>query len=456
MGLLHDRDDRFEIEPLVIGQPWFEHPRNGKDAPALMWLGRSFGEIFPEDIDQFSNMRDVEVGSTDEWMAAMRDVPEAVVKKAIASLLSEPTKKDWGGESDDHFSGNVSVRGHRRTAAFLLEGPSVFRELTLDGRGVVACLCGDVGNTWRELMIIRGHAWIGVKTMVLMSALLVTVACGDDDGPTLPTAPSPIPPVASSGSLQLSLAGLESLGAGFVYEGWLLVDGNPVSTGTFSVGADGSLSTSMFSVDQAALQAATKFILTIEPSPDSSPMPAATKYLAGDFVGNNASLSVGDAATLGNDFQSASGGFILATPSTNAVADDYASGIWWLDPASHSASLMLPALPAGWMYEGWVVGPDGPVTTGRFTEATGADSDGGGPGAGPDGTPAVPGQEFITPPVSLIGYRAVISIEPEPDDSPGPFTLKPLVDMDIEDVGAMVLQDMANNAASFPTGMATR
>ena len=195
--------------------------------------------------------------------------------------------------------------------------------------------------------MIRRHAWMGVKTMVWMSALLVTVACGDDDGPTAPTAPSPTPPVASSGSLQLSLNGLESLGAGFVYEGWLLVDGNPASTGTFSVGADGSLSTSMFSVDQAALQAATKFILTIEPSPDSSPMPAATKYLAGAFVGNNASLSVGDAATLENDFQSASGGFILATPSTNAVADDYASGIWWLDPASHGASLMLPALPAG-------------------------------------------------------------------------------------------------------------
>ena len=124
--------------------------------------------------------------------------------------------------------------------------------------------------------------------------------------------------------------------------------------------------------------------------------------------------------------------------------------------ASLSASLMLPALPAGWMYEGWVVGPDGPVTTGRFIQATGADSDRGGPGAGPDATPAFPGQEFITPPVSLIGATAVISIEPEPDDSPGPFTLKPLVDMDIADVGALVLQDMANNAASFPTGTATR
>ena len=78
-GLLHDRNDRFEIEPLVIGQPWFEHPRNGNDAAALMWLGRSFGEILPEDIDQFSKMRDVEVGSADEWMAAMRAVPEAAV-----------------------------------------------------------------------------------------------------------------------------------------------------------------------------------------------------------------------------------------------------------------------------------------------------------------------------------------------------------------------------------------
>ena len=295
--------------------------------------------------------------------------------------------------------------------------------------------------------MIRRHVRIGVRVM-LMLALLVTVACGDDDGPTAPTPPS--------GNLQLSFNGLESLGAGFVYEGWLLVDGNPVSTGTFSIDAGGSLSTSMFSVDQAALQAATKFILTIEPSPDSNPMPAATKYLAGDFVGNSASLSVADAATLGNDFRSASGGFILATPSTNAVADDYAFGIWWLDPAGPGASLMLPALPAGWMYEGWVVGPDGPVTTGRFIQATGADSDGGGPGAGPDATPAFPGQEFITPPVSLIGATAVISIEPEPDDSPGPFTLKPLVDMDIADVGALVLQDMANNAASFPTGTATR
>ena len=50
-----------------------------------------------------------------------------------SSYLSAPEpQNDWGGESGDHFSANVSVRGRRMTAAFLLKGPSKFRELTLD------------------------------------------------------------------------------------------------------------------------------------------------------------------------------------------------------------------------------------------------------------------------------------------------------------------------------------
>ena len=132
VGLLHDKPDRFEIEPMAIGQPWFDHPRNGKDGRTLMWHGRSFGEILPEDIDKFSKMNDVQAGNADEWMKTMQSLPETKVKDAFASLFSEPTKKDWGGESDDHFSANISVRGQRRTAAFLLKGPSQFREMTLD------------------------------------------------------------------------------------------------------------------------------------------------------------------------------------------------------------------------------------------------------------------------------------------------------------------------------------
>ena len=217
--------------------------------------------------------------------------------------------------------------------------------------------------------MVRRHSQIGVSGM-LMSALLVT-ACGDNNSPT----------AVNPESLELSFNGLQSLGSGFVYEGWVMVNGNPVSTGKFSVGADGNLSRQRFVVVDG-LSSTTKFILTIEPVPDFDPAPSATKYLAGDFSGNRAALSVADGVALGTNFASASGSFILETPSTAAVARDYASGIWWLEP--------------------W-----------RSERVAGA-----------------PG----------VASRLAVSIEPEPSDSPGPFTLKPLVDTNIEDVGPAVLQ----------------
>jgi hypothetical protein len=145
-------------------------------------------------------------------------------------------------------------------------------------------------------------------------------------------------------------------------------------------------------------------------------------------------------------------------PTRGSVADDYAASIWWLDPgAGPGAGLSLPTLPAGWAYEGWVVGDSGPVSTGTFTAVTGADSDGAGATAGSDPAPAFPGQDFISPLTPLTGLAAVISVEPSPDNSPAPFTLKPLVDMDVMDVGVGVVQAMTNNAvASSPTGTASR
>lgn len=280
---------------------------------------------------------------------------------------------------------------------------------------------------------------IGVISILIMG-------CSDNDENTQP----------QSGMLTLSFTGLENLGSGYAYEGWILVGGSPVSTGVFTVNDNGDLSQSSFELPLSDLQAATKFILTIEPSPDSDPSPASTHYLAGDFSQGMADLVVGDAAALGDDFTSAQGEFILNTPSTSGDDSDYASGIWWLDPiAGPGPTLVLPTLPDGWVYEGWVVGGSGPVTTGRFTSVSGYDSDLGGPTAGPDGVPEFPGQDYIDPMMNLIGDAAVISIEPEPDNSAGPFTLKPLVDSNIEDVGIGILQSMANNAAGFPTGTAS-
>ena len=161
VGLVHNEERRFEIEPLVIGQPWFDHWRNGDDSATLMCLGRDFGEILPEDIDQFSKMAQVELDSTDEWLRAMQSIPEAEVKRAFADLLLEPTKKDWGGEENDHYSGNLSVHGRRRSAAFLLKGPSVFREMTLDMCGKRADQILRLTKSGADISIVQHAHLIG-------------------------------------------------------------------------------------------------------------------------------------------------------------------------------------------------------------------------------------------------------------------------------------------------------
>ena len=125
-------------------------------------------------------------------------------------------------------------------------------------------------------------------------------------------------------------------------------------------------------------------------------------------------------------------------------------------PDGGGAGLTLPELPAGWVYEGWVAGPDGPVSTGTFTDPAAADSDGAGPTGGPEASPPFPGQDFIDPPVNIIGQAAVISVEPSPDNSPAPFGIKPLIDDVIEDVGEGGSQDMANVIAeNQPSGTLT-
>ena len=161
VGSLHESQDLFKIEPLVIGQPWFEHPRNGNDSMTLMCFGRDFGEVLPEDIDQFSRMKEVNVKSAEEWMNIMKSLPEKRIKEAIAHLLCEPTKKDWGGENDDHFSASIMVHGQRRTAAFLLKGPSPFREMTLDMCGKRADQIHRVVDSDADVSVIQHSHLIG-------------------------------------------------------------------------------------------------------------------------------------------------------------------------------------------------------------------------------------------------------------------------------------------------------
>ena len=261
----------------------------------------------------------------------------------------------------------------------------------------------------------------------------------------------------NSATVSMSFSGLEDLGPDYVYEGWLIVDGAPVTAGRFSVDADGNPSVGEFAVNADAAVNAVKYVLTIEPVVGDDPGPAATHILAGDIENSAADLSVADGAALGTDFTSATGAFILNTPSTANTDDDFAQGIWWLDPAAGPGpTLSLPELPAGWAYEGWVVVDGAPISTGRFLDGTAPDDDGAGPTGGPDGFPPFPGQDFINPAVQVNGGTAVISVEPTPDNSPAPFTLKPLVGGIPADLAIGTTSPMSNNAdATNPTGRIT-
>ncbi len=288
-------------------------------------------------------------------------------------------------------------------------------------------------SVFRSLFVLFG---------LLGVTLLATVGKADAAGPRRTT-------------LTVNLRGLEDLGPGWAYEGWFIIDGQPVSTGTFTIDNAGALSERRFTVDVARNQARS-FVLTIEPSPDPDPAPSDTHVLAGRFRGNRAFLRTWNQAALGTRFTRAGGSFILGVPTDQSGNTPYSNGIWFLDPAAGpGAGLSLPTLPAGWVYEGWVVGPNGPISTGKFMDVTGSDSDAGGPYAGPDAAPPFPGQDFVSPSMSLLGYAAVISIEPYPDNSPAPFAFKPLVKGVIEDTGGPgISQSFDNNAGSLATGVA--
>ncbi len=291
---------------------------------------------------------------------------------------------------------------------------------------------------------------------ILALGFLLLSSCSDDESSD-----------AGTSELNLSLTGLENLGDDFVYEGWILVDGVPQTTGIFTVSSDEELSQTTFNVDTEMLEAATKFILTVEPVVDPDPAPSDQKYIAGDFVGNSASVSTRTAPAVG-DFSDSSGTFFMRTPtdeiagSGNNGNDQY--GVWFGTPgAPPTANFNLPELPVGWIYEGWVIGDAGPISTGTFTGFGGFDDSNILSGTEYNVGPPVPGEDFFnnapsgeTFPMDVRGRTVVISVEPVPDNSPAPFALKPLAGIAGPETAPSVHNFNLNVNATFPTGTVTR
>lgn len=279
-------------------------------------------------------------------------------------------------------------------------------------------------------------------SLVALSALLVS--CSDDDKNT------------AAPQLKLNLTGLENLGANYKYEGWVVVNGTPVTTGTFTVNDAGVLSQTTFDVAASTLANATTFVLSIEPANDPDPAPSNTKYLVGDFSGNTATVNTG---IVGN-FSAVTGKYLIASPSSMSMMDPFA-GVWFINGANGSSGLSLPTLDAGWKYEGWVVKNGTVLSTGKFSNPAIADESG--IYSGTLASPPFPGEDFIqnaptgvTFPWDLSSATLVISIEPVPDNSPMPFTLKPLSHNVSATPSEGATVDMTRSLMSFPSGTVTR
>ena len=281
----------------------------------------------------------------------------------------------------------------------------------------------------------------------VMTLGVFAISCSSDDDSSGPT----------TSNLTLNLDSLEELGSDFVYEGWLIVDGSPVSTGTFS----SVTFPQTFTVNTSQLNNATSFVLSIEPAVDADPSPAATKILAGDFTGDSASVNTG----IVGDFSTASGAFFLRTPTDETAGNNMndQNGVWFGTPGMPpTPNFILPELPDGWVYEGWVVGDSGPLSTGTFTAFNTMDSSNAFSGTENNAGPPVPGEDFFNGapigeifPLDVRGRTVVISVEPSPDNSAAPFTMKPLVGTAGTET-APFTHDFGQNLASLPNGTVTR
>lgn len=313
-----------------------------------------------------------------------------------------------------------------------------------------------------------------LRMAVLVLAIgLIAAACGtsedSEDETTTTTAAqtttttetTTTTTVMADPMLTLDVTGFPTLADGVHYENWAIIDGAPVSAGKFNVD-NGTIvdlnGAPIAGFPVPGLEAATTIVITIEPAGDTDTVPSDTHFVAGDVVDSSAELSISHPAALGTDFATAAGSVILATP-TNGNNTNELSGIWFLAVPGPTQSLDLPTLPAGWKYEGWAVIDGTPVSTGTFLDVAAADDDA--PFSGPEPGPPFPGEDFlvdapegVTLPTDLSGATIVISVEPDPDDSPAPFILKPLVGQVPENPNDHENYELANNAVNLPGGTA--
>ncbi len=167
------------LKPLVMGGPMLDPNNEMSEQMGLsagyMWYGPIFFETMMENIDEFSKVRGVADYPRDEWTSIMSALAEEKVKTAVAEILGDEVKKDWGGEQNDHFSARVHLSGKKHTAAFAFKGPgSGFSEMTLKHLGKNQDQIIRLANSETDLLVVQHCHDIGENVRTTLRHFAVT------------------------------------------------------------------------------------------------------------------------------------------------------------------------------------------------------------------------------------------------------------------------------------------
>lgn len=290
------------------------------------------------------------------------------------------------------------------------------------------------------------------KLLLCCSIIIFTLyGCKDDD---LSTTNSP----DEGSQITINIQNLPALSDSARYEAWFYGEGKAVAKIGVLTPESGSVNT-VFDIKLADLKKAKYVLVTVEPTIEDSAAaanPSSSHILAGPIEVNNADMNTVNDLALKADFSEAAGKYVLSTLSDPLNANQK-SGVWFVDMQNSNpvAGLTLPALPAGWRYEGWVEVNGKKISTGQFTAANQADL------AAPYSAAAVvafPGEDFLnnapnglTFPLNLAGARLSITVEPVAENFPAPFDIEVLNATIPTDAAASTVYDMAKGT-KYPTG----
>ena len=282
--------------------------------------------------------------------------------------------------------------------------------------------------------------------------------------------------------VELSVNGMQNLGDGFWYEGWLIwgdLNEFRQSVGIFTVNDQGQLPRTAFDATLGYLQQAQKFLITIEEDDipgyqvtsrdeggttvyDSVEGPSTYQIMGAVLEGNDGSLAIGHNNFFKFDYAQAGGTYLLDTP-TDASGSNPKSGIWFVNKDTADvivAGLNLPVAVGGWLFEGWVDVNGVMISTGTFISGSGKDNSN--QYCDPTGTPyAFPGEDFLvnapdgtTFPLDLSGRKTLIEMRaPHPENCNSPFADIELLSADIPaNAQPRTIYPFDNNASELPSG----